>query len=378
MKKVITILAIALTTTVTFAQDTPLEITGSADLYYKNDFSGNENIQTSFATDQNSVSLGMIDIALKKKTGKTSFVGEVSFGPRGQFQSIPNGDGNGSNLSNSFHIQNLYAAYAASDKLTLTAGYMGTFIGYEVISPLANLNYSTSYLFTNGPFQNAGVKANYAISSKVGLMVGLFNDQWNAYKADSGLGLNAVGAQLSLTPVEGLTAYINYLSGSASGTIVDLTGSYQISEKFKLGFNVADFSGNEITVVNGVEVTAPVKDDLTTPSFNEATNGTYSNLLFTQGYTGFALYPSYAFSDKFSLALRAENFKAKDKSLYTTAPKAKESVTAFTLSGNLKSGGLTFIPEFRMDNGSDNMFKDSKGVVTKSASQVTLAVVYGF
>jgi hypothetical protein len=345
MKKVITILALALTTTVTFAQDTPLEITGSADLYYKNDFSGNENIQTSFATDQNSVSLGMIDIALKKKTGKTSFVGEVSFGPRGQFQSIPNGDGNGSNLSNSFHIQNLYAAYAASDKLTLTAGYMGTFIGYEVISPLANLNYSTSYLFTNGPFQNAGVKANYAISSKVGLMVGLFNDQWNAYKADSGLGLNAVGAQLSLTPVEGLTAYINYLDGSASGTIVDLTAAYQISEKFKLGLNVADFSG---TIDN-------------------------------TGYTGFALYPSYAVNKNFGIGLRAENFKAKKNNLGALSNvTADESVTAFTLSANLKSGGLTFIPEFRLDNGSADMFEDSDMAATKSASQVTLAVVYGF
>ena len=343
MKKVITILALALTTSVAFAQDTPLEISGSGDLYYKYDFSEASQLGTSFATDQNSVSLGMIDIALKKKTGKTSFVGEVSFGPRGMGQSILN-DSDGQ----SFHIQNLYAAYAASDKLTLTAGYMGTFIGYEVISPLGNLNYSTSYLFTNGPFQNAGVKANYAFSSKVGLMVGVFNDQWNAYKADMSLGLNAIGAQLSVTPVEGLTAYINYLDGSASGTIVDLTAAYQISEKFKLGLNVADFSG---TI-----------DDT--------------------GYTGFALYPSYAVSSNFSLALRAENFKAK-KAGSPFGPSfsnviADESVTAFTLSANLKSGGLTFIPEFRMDSRSNKLFNDSKGGTTKSASQVSLAVVYGF
>jgi hypothetical protein len=339
MKKVITILALALTTSVAFAQDTPLEISGSGDLYYKYDFSEASQLGTSFATDQNSVSLGMIDIALKKKTGKTSFVGEVSFGPRGAGQSIPDVGGQ------SFHIQNLYAAYAASDKLTLTAGYMGTFIGYEVISPLANLNYSTSYLFTNGPFQNAGVKANYAISSKVGLMVGLFNDQWNLYNATPSLGLNAIGAQLSLTPVEGLTAYINYLDGSASGTIVDLTAAYQISEKFKLGLNVADFSGTA--------------DDT--------------------GYTGFALYPSYAVSSNFSLALRAENFKAK-KAGSPFGPSfsnvvADESVTAFTLSANLKSGGLTFIPELRMDSGSANMFE---GGTEKSASQVSMAVVYGF
>jgi hypothetical protein len=280
----------------------------------------------------------MIDIALKKKTGKTSFVGEVSFGPRGMGQSILN-DSDGQ----SFHIQNLYAAYAASDKLTLTAGYMGTFIGYEVISPLGNLNYSTSYLFTNGPFQNAGVKANYAISSKVGLMVGLFNDQWNAYKANPSFGLNAIGAQLSLTPVEGLTAYFNFLDGSESGTIVDLTAAYQISEKFKLGLNVADFSG--------------AADDT--------------------GYTGFALYPSYAVSSNFSLGLRAENFKAKKDSSYSSVS-GDESVTAFTLSANLKSGGLTFIPEFRLDGGSSDMFVDSDMAATKSASQVSLALVYGF
>ncbi|MGA9639042.1 MAG: porin, partial [Flavobacterium sp.] len=69
MKKVIIILALALTGNMAFAQDTPLEISGSADLYYKYDFAKGENIPTSFATDHNSISLGMIDIALKKTTG---------------------------------------------------------------------------------------------------------------------------------------------------------------------------------------------------------------------------------------------------------------------------------------------------------------------
>jgi len=331
MKKTLLILALALTTSMTFAQDKPLEISGSADVYYKYDFAKTANIPTSFASDQNSASLGMIDVALKKTTGKTSFVGEVSFGPRGEKQSIPDVAGQ------SYHIQNLYVAYAATDKLTLTAGYMGTFVGYEVISPLGNFNYSTSYLFTNGPFQNAGIKGTYAFSSKVSLMAGLFNDQWNVYKADSKLGLNAFGAQLALAPITGLTAYINFLDGSASGTIVDLTAAYQISPKFKLGLNAADYSG--------------VADDT--------------------GYTGFALYPSYAITNSFGLGLRAESFSYKKNSGDT-------SVTAFTLSGNLKSGGLTFIPEFRLDSNSDEVFFDSNGAPTKSASQVSLAVVYGF
>lgn len=329
MKKVIATLAVVLTSTFAFAQDTPLEISGSADAYWKYDFAKTANIPTSFATDHNSVSLGMIDVVLKKKTGKTSFVGEVSFGPRGAGQSIPDVDGQ------SFHIQNLYATYAASDKLSLTAGYMGTFVGYEVISPLANFHYSTSYLFTTGPFQNAGIKANYAVSSKVGLMVGLFNDQWNTYKATPEFGLNAFGAQLSVTPAEGLTAYFNLLTGSESGTIVDLTAAYQVSPKFKLGLNAADFSG----VDSG------------------------------SGYSGIALYPSVAISDSFGLGLRAESFKS--KTLDT-------SVSAFTLSANLKSGGLTFIPEIRLDSASEDSFYKSNGNPTKSASQFAVAMVYGF
>ena len=334
MKKIIVTLGFILTASMTFAQDTPLEISGSADVYYKYDFSKTGNIFTSFATDQNSVSLGMLDIALKKTTGKTSFVGELSFGPRGQFQSIPNGDG--ADL-NSFHIQNLYATYAATDKLSFTAGYMGTFIGYEVISPLANFHYSTSYLFTSGPFQNAGVKLNYAISDKVGIMVGAFNDSWNSYKADPIKGLNAFGAQLSFAPTEGVSAYLNFMDGSVSGTIVDLTASFQLSEKFKLGLNAADFSN-----VGDV------------------------------GYTGVALYPGYDLSDTFSLGLRGEYFKYKQGSGNT-------SLTALTLSANLKSGALTFIPEVRLDNNSDKVFfVDSNLVPTSSAAQISLALVYGF
>ena len=351
MKKVLAILVLALTTSISFAQDdapatTPLEITGSGDLYYKYDFSKNANIPTSFGTDQNSVSLGMLDIAFKKTIKKVSFVGEVSFGPRGQRQSIPNDPGvaydeNGdpipgvSTSGDSFHIQNLYATYAVSDKLSFTAGYMGTFIGYEVISPVGNFAYSTSYLFTNGPFQNAGVKANYKISDKFGAMLGIFNDSWNKYQADPMKGLNAVGGQLSFA-TEGISVYLNAMDGSVSGTIVDLTATFQLSDKFKLGVNAADFS-------------------------NEG----------DAGYSGAALYPSYAITDAFALGLRAEYFKYKEGW-------GDYNVTAFTLSGNYKVNGLTIIPEFRMDSNSDKVFKDSDMEPVKSASQLLLAVVYGF
>ena len=351
MFKKITGIAILLASTTSFvtAQEErtsePLQVSGSVDTYYKYDFAKSPNIGTYFANENNSVSLGMIDLALKKTTGKASFVGELSFGPRGQSQSIPNADGEYDELTNSFHIQNLYVNYALTDKFTMTAGYMGTFVGYEVISPVANVNYSTSYLFGSGPFQNAGIKGTYAFSPKASLMVGLFND-WNLYQDFNGV--SHIGAQLMVAPVEGWSAYLNVLSGfstgaNGTGTIIDLTTSYQITSEFKLGLNAADYS---------------ISDD----------NG---------GYSGVALYPQYAITPAFILGARGEYFKSKVNSSFFTP--GDESVVSLTLSGNLKSGGLTFIPEIRFDNSSsDQMFLNESLAPTKSAAQFSLAAVYAF
>jgi hypothetical protein len=321
-----------------------LTISGSVDAYYKYDFSGyrnpeqpnNSNIPTSFASDQNSVSIGMVNLILEQTLGKASFVGDIAFGPRGQFQSIPDGDDG----TGSFHIQNLYVAYALTDKLTLTAGYMGTFVGYEIISPTGNFNYSTSYLFTNGPFQNAGIKAEYAFSDRFSLMAGVFND-WNTYTDFNGV--SDFGAQLYVAPVDGWDVYVNFITGYTSGTEIDLTTGYQITDKFFLGLNAANYD-------------APEEDE---------------------GFIGAALYAQFAFSDAFALGIRGENFKDKTGGRYF-ATADESSVTAFTLSANVKSGPLTFIPELRIDNGKDEIFFDNDLMATKSASQLTFAVVYAF
>ena len=322
-------------------ENSPLQISGSVDTYYKYDFQKLPNIGTSFANDHNSLSLGMIDIALKKTTGKASFVGEVSFGPRGQSQSLLNGDGTEANNNNTFNLQNLAIAYAFTDKFTMTAGFMGTFVGYEVISPLGNFNYSTSYLFSAGPFQNAGIKGTYAFSSKVSLMLGMFDD-WNVYKDLNGI--SHFGAQLGLFPVEGWSAYLNVLTGknkgaAGDGSLFDLTTAYQVTEKVKLGLNAADYS---------------LSDD----------NG---------GYSGAAVYLQNAFTKGFALGLRGEYFKTK-----AVGTIAGESFKSVTLSGNLKAGGLTLIPEFRFDNRGEDLFLKSDLSPTANASQFSLAAVYAF
>ncbi len=345
MKKIIFGLSACLFSLSTFAQESgALEISGYADAYYKYDFAEQSNIGTYFANDHNSISLGMIGLGLKKAAGKATFVGEVAFGPRGQYLSIPNGDGNGSNADNSFHIQNLYASYNFTEAFSMTAGYMGTFIGYEVISPAANFHYSTSYLFGAGPFQNAGIKATYAFSDKVSLMAGLFND-WNVYQDFNGV--SHFGAQLSLAPVEGLSAYVNFLTGSSeggadnysSGTLIDLVASYEFSDKVSLGLNAADYTFQS-----------------------------------EGGYSGVALYPRYNFTENVGIGLRAEYFKNKD-----VEDVKNSEFTSFTLSAKLSHNGFSLIPEVRLDKDSNSGFLKKDGLTgTKNASQASLAFVYSF
>lgn len=327
--------------------DAPLVLTGSVDTYFKTDFSGHGNIPTSFANENSSISIGMIDLGLKKSVGKVSFVGELSFGPRGQEQSLP--DGAAKTIVtpgvSSYHIQNLYVSYNVTDKFNLTAGYMSTFVGYEVISPAANFNYSTSYLFTNGPFQNAGFKATYTFSDKVSLMAGIFNDAWNTYQSYGGR-VNTFGAQLTITPVKNWTAYLNVAAGPQSGTELDLTTAYQITSAFKLGLNAADFS-------------APTG--------------------LTGGFSGVALYPQIAVSKVVTLGLREEYFETKSGTYTDVGPSAGQSVFGSTLTANIKTGPLTLIPEIRLDgNSKTTMFTDGGGMPTSTATQFVLAAVYAF
>ncbi len=330
-----------------------LKISGSVDAYYKYDLSGNANIPTSFGSDQNSISIGMVNLMLEKSSGKASFVGEISFGPRGLASVGPapgselNVEGQGSFFIKDYApvIQNLYMSYALTEKLSVTAGYMGTFVGYEIISPTGNFNYSTSYLFTNGPFQNAGLKFEYAFNDKVGIMAGVFNP-WNVYAADPTVGPSSLGGQLSLSPVDGWNAYINFVTGAGSGTEIDLTTTFEIGDNLLLGLNAASYSATTL----GADSAA--------------------------AFSGAALYFNYGLGDKAAIGLRAEHFVCRNG--FGAINDFDGGVTGLTLSGNLVEGDLTFIPEFRIDLANTDAFLDANGNASSSAMQFLLAAVYSF
>jgi len=285
----------------------------------------------------------MANVTLAHEFEKVSVVAQLGYGPRAV-------DANGDVAP----IQQLYVAYSPSDAVTFTLGNFGTFVGYEVIDPV-NVNYSTSYLFSNGPFFHTGLKADFAIAEGFGAMVGVFNDTDSKFDSVEG---KHIGAQLS-AEAGGLAAYLNFLAGKEeegdtddtdqNGFQVDLTATYEISESFMLGLNVSDKSSS----IDGNTV---------------------------GGFTGAALYATIGLSEGFDLGLRGEYFTGKQADAITTdAP----SVTAFTLSGNYKVGPLTFIPEVRFDSGNDTFLFESQpgGAISMddtSAASFILAGVYTF
>ena len=326
-----------------------LQIAGFADVYYQQNFtegalSGEPLVfPTSFTGRANEFTIGMANVLLTQEFDKVSFVAQLGFGPRAV-------DANG-DVAN---VQQLYVTYAPSDFVTFTLGNFGTFVGYEVIDPV-NANYSTSYLFSNGPFFHTGLKADFTLAEGFGAMVGVFNDTDSKFDEVEG---KHIGAQLS-AETGGLAAYLNFLAGKEAegetddtdqtGFQVDLTATYEVSESFMLGLNASD----------------------KTSSVDGNTVG---------GFTGAALYATVGLADNFDLALRGEYFTGKQSDAITTdAP----SVTAFTVSGNYRVGPLTLIPEVRFDSGNDSFLFPSQpfGEVSAddtSAASFILAGVFAF
>ncbi|HEU5290310.1 MAG TPA: outer membrane beta-barrel protein, partial [Cyclobacteriaceae bacterium] len=54
------------------------------------------------------------------------------------------------------------------------------------------------------------------------------------------------------------------------------------------------------------------------------------------------------------------------------------SVMEFTLSANYKTGGLTFIPEFRIDKTSEDSYVSDSGEAKSLLPSINLAAVYKF
>jgi len=339
-------------------------LSGSVDAYYRANFnglnktvldengdflSGNAAPGSSFANDTG-FALGMANLVLSYEHGDVGAVIDLVYGPRGE-------DAVFNSFGSPAIVNQLYVYWNVSEKVTLTFGNFNTFLGYEVISPVGNFNYSTSYMFSYGPFSHTGLKADFDLGNDFSLMLAVLNPtDWTDYDP---FGTLSFGAQLGYSG-----QFLNLLYGKQGFTEFFDTGTGEmVDTDLKALFQIDYTGGFDLTEDLFMGINATYQD----------TDGV--------GFYGVALYPQYKTSDTFTIGLRGEYFA--EQGLYGAIGTAVEdsNVFAITLTGNATVGEhLTFKPEIRFDSASDDSFYfvDRDLNVGSNLASFLLAAVYSF
>ncbi len=327
-------------------------VNGSVDGYFRYNFGAQNDNSTAPATsfaNESGFALGMANVILGYEGEKVGFVADLVYGPRGE-------DAVFLSTGSSQIVNQLYAYWNVTETFKLTFGNFNTYLGYEVISPTGNFNYSTSYMFSYGPFSHTGLKADFAINDKWSAMVAVMNP--TDYTENNPFDTYIFGAQVGYSADNG-TAFLNFRYGNEGepGEVgptfqVDLTTGWDLSEKFYLGVNATY---------------------LTTEDQGDAD---------AAGFYGVALYPQFKATEKFSIGLRGEYFAEFENGVgaLVTDADGDGSVVAATLTGSYDIGNLTLKPELRLDSASEDTFADNDNPVefNKSLSSFVLGAIYKF
>ncbi len=371
VKNIFTLALLFLATSFTFAQEAEMEedtkpkftFSGSVDAYYRTNLGGlnkfipdaNGDIAfsptvpgTSFAN-RPGFALGMVNLIAGYEGEKVGFVADLVFGPRGEEAVF------GSPIGSANIVNQLYVYWNVSDKVKLTLGNFNTFLGYEVISPSANFNYSTSYLFSYGPFSHAGLKADFDLGSDWSAMLAVMNatdltdiNVFGNYSLGAQLGYSGQFLNVVYGPQgfgEALDAEGNLVDTDVKSLFqIDYTGGFDVTDSFFLGLNAS----------------------------YQDTDGT--------GFTGVALYPQLTTSEHFAIGLRGEYFAETGSfgAIGGVDEDGDASVIAVTLTGSATIGNLMIKPELRLDSASEDVFLNGDLEPEGSLASFILAAVYSF
>ena len=323
MKKIFTLLLSSFTFFAIAQEEEPtLSISGTVDAYYQTYITSPDDVGTAFGTsfaDETGFALGMANLVASYDLESTGVVADVVFGPRGD------------SAVGGYNLNQLYAYWNVTEGTTLTMGRFNTYLGYEVISPAGNFNYSTSYMFSSGPFSMVGLKGDFTLG-ETSLMLAIMNPTDVNNNTTGGY---ALGAQFGYA---GQFLNLYYDNDEVLGFEVDYTGGFDVDDELFIGINAAYQVSNDA------------------------------------GFYGAALYPQYTVSDSFAVGLRGELFGFHDDS-----DDDLPSVFSTTLTGSYTVENLTIKPEIRLDSWSESEpYIDNDGLATDSLAAFTIAAIYSF
>jgi hypothetical protein len=279
-----------------------------------------------------------ITLAYQPKEGFGAVVNLIA----GEDARVLNSAENGTNST--FNATQAYLQYATGP-LTVIAGKFVTLAGAEVIDPTKNTNFSRSLLFFTEPLTHTGVRATYAATDTLSLIVGV-NNGWNSTSTSFGSKTGEFG--LAFTPNKILAVTLQAYVGKdpnfdATRTLVDGVVTYNVTSALSLVANV-NWGKQDQQPISGLDV----------PNLD--------------WYT-FAGYINYAFNDQWRVSVRGEYLDD------------KEGLIGATTSGlgpveKIKEGTVTFgySPvksfEFRLEGRYDWSDKSTFVTTVNGASQL--------
>ena len=338
----ITITGSAQTNATTSKKPSPFTFTGYVDGYFRNDFSKDiTNNKTSFTNSTGTLALGMISEKIDYTKKKFSFTADLGVGKRAKEFAY-----NDKGILSS--VKQLFAAYQLTDWMKVTAGTWATHVGYEVVDPYLNRNYSMSYLFSYGPFLHTGLKSEFSFG-KSGLMFGISNP--TDYRKSPSPNKKAVLLQYSYAFSDDAKIYLNYVGGQrpideAKIRQFDLVFTDKLNDQISIG-------------INGTINSTSVK-----------TVGKYSN---ASTWSGAALYLNIDPWEKVGFTQRFEIFSDKNQLSGLSTSAYGGTIYANTISANIRFGPLVIVPEYRIDNCSSKVYHDKRGTETNFESSFILA-----
>ena len=210
--------------------------------------------------------------------------------------------GNGTNSA--FNVTQAYLQYATGP-LTVIAGKFVTLAGAEVIDPTKNTNFSRSLLFFSEPLTHTGIRATYAATDTLNLVVGV-NNGWNTTSTSYGSKTAELGVAYTPNKVFALTAqaYVGKEpSADALRTVVDAVATYNVTSALTLVGNV-NWGKQDVQASTGLP---------------------------NQDWTTFAGYLNYAINDQWRVSVRGEILDDKEGFVTGTgvAQKVKEGTVTF-------------------------------------------------
>jgi hypothetical protein len=330
-----------------------LKLSGYLESYYLHDFNHpTDNVRPGFTYSHNavakpSINLGFIKASFDNEQLRANLALGSGTYMRANYSAEPKG------------LQKIVEAnigFKLNDHLWLDAGVMPSHIGFESAIGIDNWTVTRSMLADNSPYFETGVKLSYTSEDGRWYVSGLILNGWQRIQRPDGNTTPAIGHQLTYKPNEKLTLNSSSFIGNDQSDqgrrmryFHNLYGQYQINEQWGIiaGFDV----GAEQAERN-----------------SQRYKVWFTPILITQ----------YKYSDKLSVAARAEYYQDKDQVIITTDTPNGFSTWSYSANLDYKlSNHFAIRAEIRKFYSKDNVFQERSGFSDQSVTAKT-TVIYMF